>query len=150
MRDVLRLGAIALSLFGCAPAEEDIVWEATAASPAQLRDLERSCSQWNAIATRQQHIAMPGSPGTHRVLFVSRSEIPADSEATGALYDPATKTAYVSTGLEERRFLALLHEQGHALGLTHVSAGVMHKKGSSSTDFTQDDVEECRRVGICD
>lgn len=150
MRDVLRLGAIALLLFGCDPAEDDIVWDASGASPVQLRDLERSCSQWNAVATRHQRIAMLGTTGTHRVLFVPRSEIPADNEATGALYDPVTRTVYVSAGLEERRFLALLHEQGHALGLAHVGAGVMRKRISSSTAFTPEDIEECRRAGVCD
>jgi hypothetical protein len=43
-----------------------------------------------------------------------------------------------------------LHEFGHALGLGHTPApSIMHASTGTSTDFTPNDLAECRRVGAC-
>jgi predicted Zn-dependent protease len=57
---------------------------------------------------------------------------------------------YISTGLEKSRLLAVLHEQGHALGLDHSDIGIMAKHGSSSLGFSSADLAECFRAGVCD
>lgn len=40
------------------------------------------------------------------------------------------------------------HEFGHSLGLQHTKSGVMEQL-TSTDQFTQDDLDECRRVGSC-
>jgi predicted Zn-dependent protease len=43
-----------------------------------------------------------------------------------------------------------MHEIGHVLGLEHVARGVMGENNLQATaDFTDDDRNECRRVGVC-
>ncbi|MBX3218907.1 MAG: matrixin family metalloprotease [Labilithrix sp.] len=46
--------------------------------------------------------------------------------------------------------LVALHELGHAYGLGHVDApAIMHAAIGTATDFTPNDMTECRRVGAC-
>jgi hypothetical protein len=147
------LAAVVLLSAACKEEETggDIVWEAHGASADQIADLQKGCDQWNAVANRQQYVAGPRAAGTHYVRFVPRNEIPHEPKP-GGLYDPDSRTIYISTGLIERRLMALLHEQGHALGLDHSEEGIMAKHGMPATepvDLTRGDLEECHRAGAC-
>lgn len=141
------LGA-AISVAGCTlDTDGDIYWAAPGASEEQIADLRESCSRWNAIANRQQYVAGQGARGTHVILFVPRSEIPREPKP-GGFYDGA-RTVYISTGIVEHRLMAIMHEQGHALGLEHVDQyGIMNKHGVADW-LTAADLEECRRAGAC-
>lgn len=66
-----------------------------------------------------------------------------------------TKTIVVLPGQPARTLrITLLHEIGHARGLEHVSSGVMQGgegvSGPSVTEFSPEDLAECRRVDACD
>lgn len=54
--------------------------------------------------------------------------------------DPATPD-------EEYKYV-ILHEMGHSIGLDHTSQGIMCP-GSGATEFSFEDIAECRRVHAC-
>lgn len=54
--------------------------------------------------------------------------------------DPATPDG-------EYKFV-VLHEMGHSIGLGHTSKGIM-SPGSGATEFSFEDIAECRRVHAC-
>lgn len=144
-----------LSMLGCAAPEPDIYWAAPGADEGQLAALRESCEHWNAVADRKQHVATSADEATHTILFRPREAIPTHK---AGLYDPKTETAYVSTGVVgeqgERRVMAIMHEQGHALGLANDvhpdGVGVMTVHGMEGTPvLTSVDMAECHRVGVC-
>jgi hypothetical protein len=147
---------VAAMLTGCAAQPVDIYWWAPGADEGQLAALTESCERWNAVADRKQYVATSADEATHTILFRPREEIPG---AKAGLYDPATETAYVSTGVVgeqgERRAMAIMHEQGHALGLAPndvhpEGVGVMTAHGMTGRPvLTTVDMAECRRVGVC-
>jgi hypothetical protein len=73
---------------------------------------------------------------------------------TAAWTDGETKTITVQDGLPARTFrVTIKHELGHARGLDHVTNGVMRGgegvSGPSTTEFSAEDLAECRRVRAC-
>lgn len=68
----------------------------------------------------------------------------------GGLTSVSARRIWIKRGYpdETMRFV-ILHEVGHAMGLDHVSdpKAVMSKTGAP--EFTEADIEECRRAGAC-
>lgn len=65
------------------------------------------------------------------------------------------KRIVVKGGHPPRTFrITILHELGHARGLDHVEHGVMQggegRSGPSTTEFSAQDIAECRRVHACE
>jgi hypothetical protein len=59
------------------------------------------------------------------------------------------RTIQVSPAVRADAFYpALMHEVGHSLGLHHVSQGVMNPR-TLETEFSAEDMEECRRRKRC-
>lgn len=62
---------------------------------------------------------------------------------TGAIYINMSKPVTL-----DRMQTTTMHELGHGQGLAHVKHGIMGAP-ASSPDFTQDDLNECIRRGVC-
>jgi hypothetical protein len=138
--------ALLLLLLGCGPT--DITW----ALPADMLPEERAafgeaCERWNAVAVVQQ--SADEHAGTHRVEMRLPQHMQ-NGPTTAAEYNREEQRMRIARGLTRTQVLAaVLHEQGHALGLGHIAAGVMAPKGGDVVEFSGGDLAECRRVGAC-
>lgn len=121
-----------------------------------------SCAkEWNDFVGREVITLVPGgvstacginrinSPEEHAELLKKRPNIPFD-DFTGVQID-RTGAMWIVPNPEKLR-ITVLHEMGHAIGLspgnTHVRHGIMAAPVKTET-FTQDDRDECSLRGVC-
>lgn len=140
--------AISLFVAGCsacsstvdeAPAPLEIE---TSFSADEQATIGATLEQWNAVAHRFDGAGWRIVKGT-----------PPHNAAAWTFGDE--QRIVVKDGLPARTFrISMLHELGHARGLDHVRNGVMQGgegvSGPSSTEFSAEDLSECRRVRACD
>lgn len=150
----MRAALFALVLAGCGggvllppPRSLDVSSEFT---PEQQAEIANSAERWNARTTRPLLVLHGGRWSVLRRQpdgpFVG---LTVASTHTVLLAPSETDVSWVS-----------LHELGHVLGLSHVCHGVMWGTNPPpppgcmadhpETDFTDEDIAECRRVGACE
>ncbi len=106
-------------------------------------EFARAQLRWNTFATRQTSFA-PGYGARCHVL-------PGKVEPKAAVYDHDAGLIVIDEDSENAQTAfesTLLHELGHSFGMGHVAGpGIMHDP--QGTDFTPDDLTECRAANAC-
>lgn len=113
--------------------------------------MELAAQKWNGIS--------------HRTIDLSGGSWAIVREPTPNGYygwtqgSPTRRISISPTVPSQDMYLAVLHEFGHSIGLSHVCHGVMWgtnpppkgvcTDGHPTVDFTPEDIAECVRVGAC-
>ncbi len=139
VRNVVACTLFALSTVSCGrgdvEAEIDVVF-----TDVQRSEIIRAANTWNQVTgLRQVHIVEDGE-----WLIV-----PAPSPRGLGYAQGSRRLIRISPETPDDQVYAVaLHEFGHALGLRHVSRGVMDPD-RQTIEFSEEDMAECRRVGAC-
>lgn len=132
------LGAI---LASCGASDSDVEIDPTF-TEVRRHEIERAQHTWSGVATRQifivgknegEWLVLPasverglrGNTGYHHRIIRISPETP-----------------------DDQVYAVALHEFGHVLGLSHVTRGVMDPD-RVTTEFSDEDFAECRRVEAC-
>lgn len=127
----------------------------------EYASLEAATARWNAVSDEKFCLirkklpagivkrAIVRVPTSNRSWQYNLEHIGYDLKG---LYFPESDCVAVPEGLpKEELYGVVLHELGHALGLQHIAApAVMADRQGSAVDFTENDLAECRRVGVCE
>lgn len=134
--------------------------------PPDITDEERAdfgeaCERWNFVAIRQQYIAEPGE-GTHRLFLRLPKHMVNGPDAHGE-YQAAIHVMNLQRGMPRPQFVMVAtHELGHVLGLArghrgpdgayvdgHLPPPALMSAHAGQIEFSEADIEECRRVNAC-
>ena len=156
--DIRGMGLALLVLLGTGCGADEIVAcngqfnIAPGFNPNQYAAIKSAADRWNKFAGRDvinlsvgvgiDHVCTirPGDPNPRREpnvfgrTYLLRYEIVLDAQHLNWVQ------------LEQ----VTAHEFGHALGLSHVSDPDATMNRLASSEFTDADLAECRRVGVCD
>lgn len=147
MARLLWLVLVVVSLCGCGfqadGAEVVFVRLDDSVTEARRQDILRAMAKWNGYAVEKALVDGPGEGGW--VLTIH--DLP---EPYGGWTASDTRTITVSPNVSPENFYAVvLHELGHALGMSHVGKGVMQGSGATQqVEFSSDDDAEASRVGL--
>lgn len=138
-----RVAAISMLLTACALTScgsGDVDCEIDAMfNTSQQSEIQRAGKDWNAFTTRA-------------VTFSNDGDwliIPATVPLGLGLEQKQRRLIRISPSTPDDQVYAVaLHELGHALGLRHVSQGVMDPV-RQTIKFSDEDMAECRRAGAC-
>jgi hypothetical protein len=136
-------GALVLALVSCAPDPRIVV--SSDFTPDEMASIRRAAAKWNTVLVRPMNID-PSGPW-HVV-----KDTPPDRWTKGFVGQTfyAEKLIFIEPGLSPDAFYkTVLHEFGHLNGLHHVQGQSVMAPSASSTEFSEEDMEECRTVGAC-
>lgn len=106
----------------------------------QQDEIQRAADAWNAFTVRPVRLTDDGD------WLILPALVPGGWLGYS---QPRRRLIRVSPMTPDDQIYAVaLHELGHALGLRHVSQGVMDPT-RQTVDFSEQDMAECRRVGAC-
>lgn len=107
----------------------------------EVREIHRAAEEWNKIALRKITF---GDDGKYYIDEVEKTDLGYNGFFTRKrrLIQIDNETGGVSV------YAIALHEFGHALGLNHVNNGIMNPN-KVTTEFSAEDMAECRRVRAC-
>lgn len=121
--------------------------------------IERAASRWNDITSKNICTVRATEltfEDTIELEPASSNFWQEESERQGydvvAVFQSPAMRIVVPDGMAEDALeFAVLHEMGHSLWLGHTEPpSVMAAFSGAATDFTMNDIEECRRVNACD
>lgn len=128
----------------CLPSEKDaLVYDIDPEFSDEQRELlYEAADKWNVITNDSNKINFRAtSDSKHHILLEDIGP-----NLDGLYYEG---NIYIRRGLLPKRFfVAATHEFGHALGLRHVSNGLMDER-ASKREFTAEDMQECAIAGSC-
>lgn len=130
------------SLIACTSVSMSISFSIDPAfTPSEQEEIKRAAGAWNTIA--KDHITFDGA-SWH---IVKRD--PGPGRPNGLCQSGQRLVLIRPEPYGATTYAVAIHEFGHVLGLGHVAAGVMNPV-NASTQFTDQDLTECRRVGACE
>ena len=134
-----HIASLAAVLAACSD-EPPLVFDMQASdfSCAEQADVYKAADKWNAVAI--EPIAF--GRGEWRI---DRVDLPIGTAGETSLSKHVIRIAQRH---EATTFQVILHEFGHAHRLSHVASGVM-QPAAAPTEFTAEDMAECRRVEAC-
>ncbi len=138
----------AVAIFACASilcscADDTLAFEVDSVfTDTQRSEMQRAADEWNAFTAKKVQFA-PIGEGDWLIL---RATVPNDR--LGYAQRKRRLIRIHPATADDQIYAVALHEIGHALGLNHVSKGVMDGERQSIV-FSDEDMAECRRVGAC-
>lgn len=140
---------VLLALVSCAD-DGGIRWTLPPDMTAEERaDFDASCDAWNAIAVRQQSVDIIGDGHVVMTDHMGAFRDPNGDGINDVRGEMGGHWMHLRPGMSRTEFrIVVRHEQGHALGLRHVQAGVMSETEAGG-EFSEEDLAECRRVNAC-
>lgn len=106
--------------------------------------IARAAEKWNTIV--REPVRVDGGPWK----LVKQTPPDAPTKLYIGQTDYPGKTIFIAPDLDSRTFfLTVLHEFGHAQGLHHIPGPGIMNATIGAPDFTEGDLEECRRVNVC-
>lgn len=136
----------------CAGDETFLTVDRRSFSDANVVTFERAATKWNGVSTRSL-LFTPDHAEWTIIVGLSPPDgcgpPSAPRYCTAGWTDAPTHQVRIYPSLaSDELYSTTLHEFGHVLGLGHTQAGIM-RPGSGATEFSADDIAECRKHGRC-